>query len=1018
MKRLLLLLAVVVCSSWGVFGCSDNGETREPSVTSGVVTLPDGSPAGMSDIQVVTTFSASVPKADGSYSAKVAEDQGHLVMAVAEDANRDVRLLLIRVARPNIDGGLDAESTARALVMLAPFIVHHEANILGEIEDVIASLPEVTALAGAIENGLSSGKYLDEISSDQGMQTQYSDAVRAAITALKAAANSTRRGSLSQSRFALKIDPEDEVSGIQLVPDDVDDKFVTVNNRGRRWLSVYAGAPGSDELLAIAESPPSILSLESIFQATVLTTSEVSVDLSSFSGIVDTRIYGPGLGATQPQCGRPAYTDVRILIPTIATVLDNFVSPLLNIISGLDLTTLDIYQDFLVSVAIGVWTNMQCLEEVLDLDGEVDWSSLAWCILEETSKSLLETAMKVVLKSGDLWVGHGKKGPRFDTFTNAMAKVLSSGGDVGSLEMLSLDDSFIVKLLSSAGLGVLQIAAKSAVLPIRVISMAASAFELGGAVGTILASSPAECFSVDMEDGAQCVDNDQDGYGVGVDCLGPDCDDSDPAIHSGCAGCVDADGDGHDAFDAVECPGGDDHCDDNPSNWTTTGCASCVDADGDGYGENCDLGPDCDDENAAVYTGCSTATFMLLAANGYHACGQTNDGVAYCWGSDRYGQLGNGVGSPGTCAFTDPCSVLPVQVDTTSIVGSTVFVQLAAGDHHTCGITSEGVAYCWGEGGWGVLGDGNTSAISEVPVPVDTSNITGSTTFVQVVGGGQHTCGLTSDGAAYCWGNDIRGQLGEGVGSPEYMGSSGYSSIPVPVDTTSILGEKTFVQLSVGQFHSCGIMSDGDAYCWGRDDFGQLGDGNTPLDICFSHPCAQLPIPVDTSLITGDKFFVQLSTGGYLHTCGIMRDGAAYCWGADSDGQLGDGGTSVDSIVPVPVDTANVVGQKDFAQIAVGGSHSCGITTEGVAYCWGDNNEGQLGDANRPSDSQIPILVDTSSIVGEELLTNISLGGWHTCAIAVGGAVYCWGNDSMGQLGNDEPRVDSVVPTAVDTSSL
>ena len=561
MKRMLLLPAVVLCSSWILLGCSDNGEAHEPGVTSGVVSLPDGSPASMSTIQVVTTFSASVPEANGSYSAKVADDQGHLVMAVAEDTNRNVRMLLMRISRPNVDGALDTESTAEALVMLAPFIVHHKADILGEIEDVIAKLPEVTALAGAIENGLSSGKYLDEISSDQGFKVRYSEAISAAITALKAAATTTRKGSLSQSRFALKIDPEEEVSGIQLVPDDVDDNFITVNNRGRRWLSVYAGAPGSDELLAIAESPPSILSLESIFQATVLTKSEVSIDITNFSGIIDTRVYGPGLGTTQPQCGRPAYTDVRILIPTIATVLDNFVSPLLNIISGLDLSSLDIYQDFLVSVAIGVWTNTQCLEEVLDLDGEVDWSSLAWCVLEETSNALLETAMKIVLTSGDMWVGHGKKGPKFKTFTNAMAKVLDSGGNVDSIEMLALDDSFIVKILSAAGLGVLQITVKAAVLPVKVISMAASAFELGGAVGTVLASSPAECFSVDMEDGTHCIDNDEDGYGVGADCLGPDCDDNDNTIHTGCTCTPDCTG--------LEC--GNGGCTDQPD-----ACGTCL----------------------------------------------------------------------------------------------------------------------------------------------------------------------------------------------------------------------------------------------------------------------------------------------------------------------------------------------------------------------------------------------------------------------------------------------------------
>ena len=176
-----------------------------------------------------------------------------------------------------------------------------------------------------------------------------------------------------------------------------------------------------------------------------------------------------------------------------------------------------------------------------------------------------------------------------------------------------------------------------------------------------------------------------------------------------------------------------------------------------------------------------------------------------------------------------------------------------------------------------------------------------SATFKQVVGGNFSTCGLTAQGIAYCWGSDDGGRLGDG-------GAAGDSQSPVEVDTTTITGEKAFVRLTAGDAHFCGLTSQGAAYCWGHDSHGQLGDGGGSDD-------AYSPVRVDTSGMPGPRAFVKLAGGGN-HTCGLTGDGAAWCWGDDSSGQLGDGGVSSPSQVPVAVDRTPA-GGRAFVHIAV-----------------------------------------------------------------------------------------------------
>ena len=356
-----------------------------------------------------------------------------------------------------------------------------------------------------------------------------------------------------------------------------------------------------------------------------------------------------------------------------------------------------------------------------------------------------------------------------------------------------------------------------------------------------------------------------------------------------------------------------------------------------------------------------------LAAGGAHACGLSSAGATYCWGDNFYGQLGDG---------TATSSSIPV-----AVAGGLSFSALAAGRYHTCGLTNAGSAYCWGGNYVGQLGDGSTTP-SSVPVAV-----AGGLNFSAIAAGGVHTCGLISGGAAYCWGDDEVGQLGE-VGD----------ELPV-IRTTPIAvsGGLRFSALAPGGIHTCGLIGGSAAYCWGGNYVGQLGDGSTTN--------SSTPVPV-----AGGLNFSALTTGVGGHTCGLTMSGAAYCWGGNHIGQLGDGSTTLSSI-PVAVS-----GGLSFSGLAAGAAHTCGLTRTGAANCWGNNEEGELGNGDIGPDtcnvanwrcSRSPV-----AVAGGLTFSALTLGGVHTCGLISGGAAYCWGDNSSGQLG-DGTTTNSSIPVAV-----
>ena len=348
-------------------------------------------------------------------------------------------------------------------------------------------------------------------------------------------------------------------------------------------------------------------------------------------------------------------------------------------------------------------------------------------------------------------------------------------------------------------------------------------------------------------------------------------------------------------------------------------------------------------------------TFSQLSVGYLQTCGVTTSGAAYCWGRNSNGQLGDGT----TTDHTSPVLVL----------GGLHVTWVSTGWSHTCAVTISGAAYCWGFNGNGELGDGTTTDHMS-PEPV-----LGGLSFAQVSAGAEHTCGVITSGAAYCWGLNVRGELGDG--------SLNSQSRPVPV-----LGTLTFDQVGTGFNSTCGVTPERAAGCWGSNEFGQLGDGTTT-----DHTS-----PV---LVLGGLGFVQVAAG-FEDTCGVITGGAAYCWGENDHFKLGDG-TMTDRMSPEPV-----LGGLSFAQVSTGIEHTCGVTTSGAAYCWGDNSYGELGDPNSFFDARS----SPTAVHGGLTFAEVSAGAWSTCGVTTDGSAFCWGRNEFGQLG-DGTKEMRLVPVRV-----
>jgi alpha-tubulin suppressor-like RCC1 family protein len=342
-----------------------------------------------------------------------------------------------------------------------------------------------------------------------------------------------------------------------------------------------------------------------------------------------------------------------------------------------------------------------------------------------------------------------------------------------------------------------------------------------------------------------------------------------------------------------------------------------------------------------------------IVAGWEHTCALTTGNSVKCWGRNNAGQLGNGT----TADQVAPSTVKGLHIEVSAI---------AAGWEHTCVLSTGGGVKCWGGNGIGQLGDG-TGGVKSTPVSVkDLSNASA------IAAGWHHTCALIADGGVKCWGAD-------GLGTKERK--------LVPVNVSGLATSVSAITAEL--YHTCALTIVGSVMCWGINHSGQLGDGTT-----VSKAAPTQVIGLDSG--------ISAIAAGSEHTCALTTSGGVKCWGKNESGQLGDG-TSISRLTPVNVNGLS----SGVKEIEAGRSHTCALTMGGEVKCWGKNDFGQLGDGTTSSKA---IPTNVGSLVTGNIA--IAAGGEHTCVLTTGGTVKCWGWNNVGQLG-DGTVINRLVPISV-----
>ncbi len=389
--------------------------------------------------------------------------------------------------------------------------------------------------------------------------------------------------------------------------------------------------------------------------------------------------------------------------------------------------------------------------------------------------------------------------------------------------------------------------------------------------------------------------------------------------------------------------------------------------------------------------------WVKLDMGGFNTCAIKNTGALWCWQTNDFGQLGQGdqtyqanptlvssevhssisVGVYLICAVKGDKSIicaggnnfgqvgngLPGQKRVPTLAYSAAFTNIHAGSHTTCATVST-YAYCSGYNE-GALGNGDMDNRRSFVLTDDSQN------WSQVASGFGFSCFANDSSKLYCSGEGSYGQCGNGV--------AGSYNAPVAVS-----GDTAYMQYDLGDYHACAIRSsDFSLWCWGQNEYGQLGDGST----------ANRNVPTQVGILTG---YSQVAAGG-SHSCAI-KGGAIYCWGRNFVGQLGNGNTA-DQKSPVLVGTAGL-----WVSVAAGYNHTCARKTDGTIWCWGSNYFGELGDGTlTASNTFVQAGTDTN------WSPSIALGAYFSCAKKSTGAIYCWGDNRYGQLA--KPGEMSNVPT-------
>jgi alpha-tubulin suppressor-like RCC1 family protein len=409
-----------------------------------------------------------------------------------------------------------------------------------------------------------------------------------------------------------------------------------------------------------------------------------------------------------------------------------------------------------------------------------------------------------------------------------------------------------------------------------------------------------------------------------------------------------------------------------------------------------------------------------VSAGGYHTCALQGNGTVLCWGSNQYGQLGDGTTTTrtitaavtgltdavaistslyNTCALKAGGSVVcwgwntfgqlgdGTQTDKATpvaVAGLTDAVAINSGFGHACALKANGTVACWGNNGTGQLGDGTQLNRTT------TVAVTGLTDVASFTMGFGHTCAVKTNGTVACWGNNFNGQLGNGTTATSTI-------------TVAVTGLTDAVAVSASISSSCALKTNGSVVCWGGNTAGQLGNGSLGGD--KTTPVAVTGLTDAVALTSGED------TNGLSHSCALRANGSVACWGGNFNGQVGDGSSGNNKTT-----TVAVTGLTDTVAISAGAGHTCALKASGAIACWGGNNNGQIGDGSIGGvKTNLVAVVAPSGSTGPLTDTlQVSSGYYHTCALKNDGKVLCWGLNQFGQLGNPAVQVGGqATPTAV-----
>lgn len=401
--------------------------------------------------------------------------------------------------------------------------------------------------------------------------------------------------------------------------------------------------------------------------------------------------------------------------------------------------------------------------------------------------------------------------------------------------------------------------------------------------------------------------------------------------------------------EAEYCTGSSPECPENAFSPPEKACDDGIDCT---YDDRCDGHGECGGIN-----GLHDVEQMSIGPWALFTCALLSTGEMRCWGINNYGNLGDG---------TRENRFLP-----TLVVGLPEGQEIAAitpGGRHTCVLFESGRIMCWGMGTNGALGNGSFYSPEEdgSPTPVEVTEITDG--WRLVFAATYHTCAIQENDRAYCWGENEYGNLGNGT----------FEDSAVPGEVTGLAEVSS---IAGGYHHTCAIDSSGNLLCWGRNDRGQLGNPDA---------ADSSPTPVE---VEGIPSRVSAVVPGTFHTCALLENGEVMCWGGNDYGELGIGDIG-DSDVPVAVSGLPSAALK----IASGDKHTCAVLDGGEVWCWGSNNDGQIGDGTKGEDRFLPVKV--AGLSSDAGVVSIATGAFHTCVLLENETIKCWGDNVFGQFGD------------------